>query len=618
MSRTVVKTVLALLALLLVTLSVWSENRTRPRAAREGGAHEGRVAPVLRGVLEWRQDPRLPVIVRVRRDVFRNDLEDRLHDGRNRDNMLLSAQAYQAHLRPSEIRMLLDTDWVEYVTLDPVVRSTVSPTEKKRRGKEKASLRDYGKIIGSDQTKGTGRGIGIAVLDSGVQEHKDLPKAKVKVDFSRGEQRGGEKGEPDRYGHGTHVAGIIAGDGGDSGGSHHGVSSKSDLIDVQVINEEGWGVTSNLIKAIDWVIENHEKYDIRVVNLSLGHPPLESYRDDPLCAAVRRMVEAGVVAVVSAGNLGKTAEYPVIYGGITSPGIEPSAITVGAINNRGTLTHDDDIGTTFSSRGPTIDGLFKPDLSAPGNAIPAAVAAGSYLEQHLADQLTDGSYLELSGSSMATAFVSGTVAQMLERNEDLNPHLVKTILMLTATKLRQPHLFEQGNGMVNAKAAVEMAKNIDVKKRELKKDIDPYWLLALEEDVKCKKKKETEGCERVWVGGALAYADQVLFSPLVASPSLDLWGSDVAWSASLSWEEKSKSSWAGGFFDSESHIWDSSMFWTDAFVWSDLSMQSSGILGVDAFLWSDSMFWTDGFYWSDSLLPASSEDVTADHFRGDP
>ena len=190
-------------------------------------------------------------------------------------------------------------------------------------------------------------------------------------------------------------------------------------MDLKVIGADGSGLTSHLIAAIDWAIEHKDEYDIRIANLSLGHPAVESYLDDPLCQAVRAMTEAGIVTVVSAGNLGKTESHPKIWGGITSPGIEPSVITVSAVNTRGTFTHSDDVAASFASRGPTIDGFFKPDLTAPGNRVGSLQAGGSVLAEGSLGFSTYTGYLSLSGSSMATAVVAGTAALMLEVNPEL-------------------------------------------------------------------------------------------------------------------------------------------------------------------------------------------------------
>ena len=188
----------------------------------------------------------------------------------------------------------------------------------------------------------------------------------------------------DGYGHGTHVSGVIGARGSLSSGQYAGVAPGVDFLHVKVIDDSGAGYTSNLIAAIGWMIANKDAYNIRVANLSVGHPAVESFETDPLCQAVRNMVEAGIVTVVSAGNLGKASGYPELWGGITSPGTEPSVITVVAVNTKGTVTHADDMATTYSSRGFSLpDGLFKPDLVAPGNDIASLKADSCDLANQL-------------------------------------------------------------------------------------------------------------------------------------------------------------------------------------------------------------------------------------------
>jgi subtilisin family serine protease len=271
------------------------------------------------------------------------------------------------------------------------------------------------------------------------------------------------------------------------------------------------------------------------------------------------MVAAGVVTVVSAGNLGRTAEHPEIWGSITSPGNDPLVITVGAMNTHGTLTHSDDTVASYSSRGPTyLDGLFKPDLVAPGNRILSQATPGSYLAEAYPQLMVDSDYLQLSGSSMATAVVSATVALMLEENKDLNPNLVKLILLTTAIKMQEPSMLEQGNGMLNAKTAVELAKEIDVKKQEVKHFVFPNWTLATE-----------DGPEEVWAGGAFAYGDQIVYGDLVQTDMAGFWGEGV--------------------------------FWTDFLV------QPEGVF------WTD--FFTEGVFWTDTLV--ITDGIDADAVAGD-
>ncbi len=423
-------------------------------ARRESG-HEQRVARVLReevfsGSFNPAYDSPLPLIIRVRKQLFLDDLNYRQSMGRQRSNMLPLINSYAVELTRRQIEYLVRSDAIEYVTLDPVVRSAAGRGGRGGSGSgggDEMALGSYATILGADQVTGHGSTSTVAIFDSGVAQHDDVKSLLTKsFDFvgTKVKQLRGNK-EVDAFGHGTHVSGIISGEGMES--SEQKGISKAEILSIRVIGDEGWGRTSDLIRAIDWVIKNKSKYKILVANLSLGHPAFQSYRDDPLCQAVRRMVDAGIVAVVSAGNMGKLSGYPKVWGAITSPGIEPSAITVGAINTMGTLTHKDDVATSYSSRGPTIDGLFKPDLVAPGNAIIAPKSEHSWLEENYPELVYDKDYIRMSGTSMAAAFVSGVVARMLEQNKYLSPNQVKLILLLTAIKLDSPHLLEQGNGL---------------------------------------------------------------------------------------------------------------------------------------------------------------------------
>src|SRR5205823_13171395 len=212
------------------------------------------------------------------------------------------------------------------------------------------------------------------------------------------------------YGHGTHVAAIIAGEGSiDSG--YGGIAPGASLLNLRVLGDDGSGDASDVIEAIDWTVEHRREYDVRVINLSLGAPVLQPYRDDPLCEAVERAVRKGLVVVAAAGNYGQTADGRSINGFITSPGNSPYALTVGALDAHGTPQRSDDTLAAYSSKGPTrYDLVIKPDLAAPGSHIVSAEAADSYLAKTYASRHVTGSgpnaYLQLSGTSMAAGVVS--------------------------------------------------------------------------------------------------------------------------------------------------------------------------------------------------------------------
>src|SRR5689334_602136 len=341
---------------------------------------------------------------------------------------------------------------------------------------------------GADQVRATpnttsssldGTGIGIAILDSGIDtNHRAFLNRANDVRVVYSEDFTGEGRTDDPYGHGTHVASLAAGNGRISNGEYVGIAPNANLINLRVLNSTGVGTTAYVLRALDWVATNRTTYNIRVVNLSLGMPAIDSYRNDPVCRAVRRLVDAGVVVFAAAGNNGKDSDGNKLYGRIHSPGNEPSAITVGATNTFGTDDRSDDDVATFSSRGPTrsfttdddgarhYDNLVKPDLVAPGNKLIDAEADGNYLVTQTpsldagVSGADDRKMMYLSGTSMATPVAAGTAALMLQANPSLTPNLVKALLMYTAQPLAGYNMFEQGAGQLNIAGAVQLAQSV--------------------------------------------------------------------------------------------------------------------------------------------------------------
>ncbi|MDT5272921.1 MAG: serine protease AprX [Acidobacteriota bacterium] len=322
-----------------------------------------------------------------------------------------------------------------------------------------------------------GTGIGIAILDSGIDKGHTafLDKSNgLRVVYSK--DFTGEGRTDDPFGHGTHVASIAAGNGRISRAEYVGVAPNANIVNLRVLNSQGMGRVSYILGALEWVYQNRAAYNIRVVNLSLGTAAVESYKNDPVCKAVRKLVDAGVVVVAAAGNNGKDAAGQKVYGAIHSPGSEPSAITVGASNSFGTDKRSDDGIASYSSRGPTRggwtdalgvrhhDNLIKPDLVAPGNKIVNAEAEDNLLvTQH--PELDAGvspvdarRMMFLNGTSMATPAVAGAAALLLQANPTLTPNLVKTILMYTSQQLPGFNMLEQGAGELNVEGAVRLAK----------------------------------------------------------------------------------------------------------------------------------------------------------------
>jgi len=311
-----------------------------------------------------------------------------------------------------------------------------------------------------------GTGVGIAIIDSGVTSwHDDLGSDRVAhfadfVDF---------QAQPyDDYGHGTHVAGILAGSGYDSNGARRGIAPAAHLVALKVLDGEGFGYISNVIAALDYAVEHRTQYNIRVINLSVAAGVYESYTTDPLTLAAKRAVEAGIVVVTAAGNLGRNAQGQTQYGGITAPGNAPWVLTVGASSHNGTVNRADDSVAPFSSRGPSfIDYSAKPDVVAPGVGIesladPASLLFATHPTARLWGTIDTATqpYLSLTGTSMAAPVVAGTVALMIQANPSLTPNLVKAILQYTAEHKARYNEMTQGAGFLNARGAVQVARSL--------------------------------------------------------------------------------------------------------------------------------------------------------------
>ena len=318
----------------------------------------------------------------------------------------------------------------------------------------------------------TGAGVGVAVIDSGITAwHDDLTVASrtgqrvaAFVDFVNNHTT-----KYDDWGHGTHVAGIIAGNGYDSNGDRTAIAPKANIVALKALDFEGKGKISNIIAALDWAITNRTNYNIRVINMSLGAGVFESYNTDPLTLAAKHAVDAGIVVVAAAGNMGKARDGKPQYGAISAPGNAPWVLTVGASSSMGTTDRRDDTMASYSSRGPTmIDFGAKPDLVAPGTGTVSLAEKNSLLYTTKAAYLLPAKrfglnlesmpYLTLSGTSMATPVVAGTVALMIEANPTLTPNMVKAILQFTAQVYPGYNYLTQGAGFLNTLGAVRLSR----------------------------------------------------------------------------------------------------------------------------------------------------------------
>lgn len=351
---------------------------------------------------------------------------------------------FAARIPAENLPRLLASPAVSRVWGDARIRVAGSPTDEYEDDAPNTVWRDTIRLTQAARHY-TGDGVTVALLDTGVSRVADLEDAVVaRVDFTP------DHDGFDRYGHGTHMAGIIAGDGSGSDDRWIGVAPEADLVSVKVARADGSTDVSVVIGALQWVLENRARYGIRVLNLAFGTDSTQSYLIDPLDFAVERLWFAGILVVVSAGNRGPAG------GTISKPGDDPYVLTVGAADLKQTTQKADDEVPPFSSRGPTGDGVAKPDLVAPGVTIVSSLAPGSTVAQLHPAAVVDGNYLKGTGTSQAAAIVSGVAALMFEANPSLTPDVAKATLIGTVdgTIARQPG---GGAGLVDAMGAISAA-----------------------------------------------------------------------------------------------------------------------------------------------------------------
>ncbi|HKV95659.1 MAG TPA: S8 family peptidase [Candidatus Angelobacter sp.] len=426
-----------------------------------------------------------------------------------------------------------------------------------------------------------GTGVGIAIIDSGVFNHDDLQKASgagSRIVYSESFVPG-DPSTNDSYGHGTHVAGILAGNGRDSQNGYPvqytGVAPNANIINLRVLDADGMGTDSQVIAAIQRAIQLKNTYNIRVINLSLGRPIFESYTLDPVCQAVEAAWNSGIVVVVAAGNAGRDNSWGTQgYATINAPGNDPNVITVGATKTNGTPGRLDDTVASYSSKGPTLlDHVAKPDLVAPGNRIVSLASPGSTLISSLLNldilPITtcvlnncttgaSGKYLRLSGTSMATPIVAGAAALMIQKDPTLTPDTIKARMMKTAWKgypgsswgydtkghgyFSQYDVFTIGAGYLDVDAAL---KNTDVVNGGAPSPIAKY--------------NPATGTATLTNSQSITWGNSIT------------WGSSIVWSNSIVW--------GGNAVASDSIIWGNSIVWGQ-----------TGITG-NSIIWSNSITW---------------------------
>jgi serine protease AprX len=404
-----------------------------------------------------------------------------------------------------------------------------------------------------------GTGVGVAVIDSGVADHVDFHNASGTRVLHSESFVAGNTSTVDAYGHGTHVSGILGGNGAASAaGSGYaqqivGMAPNVNIINLRVLDQNGAGTDSQVIAAIQRAIALKTQYNIRVINLSLGRPVFESYTVDPLDQAVEQAWAAGIVVVVAAGNDGRDNSMGTDgFATIGSPGNDPAVITVGATRTMGTPTRNDDAIASYSSKGPTLlDHIVKPDIVAPGNRIGSLIVKNSTLDVEFpalelaptgacATTTCPTKYFRLSGTSMATPVVSGAVALMLQQNPALTPDTVKARIMKTGWK---------GFGVY--------CRSFDVFNNEYDNQYDLFTYGAGYLDINA-----ALGDTDVVTGMALsptASYNAANNTVTIVNTSSVTWGTSVVWGSSIVWGTSVV--WGNSVLNANSIVWGSSVVW---------------------------------------------------------
>ena len=466
------------------------------------------------------------------------------------------------HLPPQVAAALENNPFVKYATPDRKIGSYLDFA----RPAVNATI--------AQQSGYNGTGVGVAIIDSGIKADNDFKSIVYSESFVPN-----DSSTSDAFGHGTHVAGIVASQAVDSSCANctvqfKGIAPGVKLINLRVLDANGQGSDSAVIAAIDRAIQLKSTYNIRVINLSVGRMVHESYATDPLCQAVERAWKAGIFVAVAAGNNGRDNSMGTNgYATITSPGNDPYVMTVGAMRDMGTASRADDLIATYSSKGPTLfDHVVKPDIVAPGNHIISVLASANALTTNFPNNAVplsyyrtttsnyrSGDYFWLSGTSMAAPMVSGAAALLLQKDPTLTPDSIKARLMKTASKsfptvsvttdattgltyTSQYDMFTTGAGYLDVWAALNNSDSIASTKNALSPTV---------------VRNATTGRVSIVNGTSVVWGDSIV------------WGDSVVWGANV-------------------FVSGTSIVWGDSVVWGDSTVVGNSIVWGDSVVWGDS------------------------------
>lgn len=425
------------LAFVLALAGLTGQGAVSAAPSASAPAQSAPSAPSLASLASTDPAKRVEVIVQMRAgtDAAEGRALVRQADGRiTRDLHVING--FAAELRAGDALELADAPGVHAVSLN----AGVEPTAVDPAGLATAfnqSVRADRLWIDS-KLPSTGKGVGVAVIDTGIAG--DLPDFRVSSTDHRSRVVAAVRANPeatslsDGYGHGTHVAGLIAGNSGSRSagdplrGRYSGAAPDADLVSIKVSDDHGNVTVLDVIYGLQFAVDHARDYNIRVVNLSLRSAVAGSYRTDPLDAAVEEAWFKGIVVVTAAGNSGSAA------GAVNhAPANDPYVISVGAVDDQGTKAVSDDVLADWSSRGVTQDGVSKPEVVAPGAHMVSNLAPASDFIGIAPGSVRDGEYIQIGGTSMASAVASGVAAQLVAAHPDWTPDQVKSA-MVTRTR----------------------------------------------------------------------------------------------------------------------------------------------------------------------------------------
>jgi serine protease AprX len=442
----------------------------------------------------------------------------------------------------------------------------------------------------------TGNGVGVAIIDTGVSPVAGLD-APGKVingpDLSLDSQNPALQ-HLDSNGHGTFMAGLIAGNDGQPGG-YRGVAPGAHIVSVKVGATDGGVDVSQVIAAIDWVVQhrNDNGMNIRVLNLSYGTNSTQPYEIDPLAYAVEQAWKAGIVVVAAAGNSGY--QNGASAQGLADPAYDPQILAVGAADTMGTASSSDDQVASFSATAASCSKSCRgPDLVAPGSHMQGLRVPGSYIDQNNPAGALSASYFRGSGSSEATAFVSGAAADLLQRYPDLSADQVKAMLITSCDKLHGYNWREQGCGELDMSRLLSAPVAPDLTAKQY---LSRWGVKAL--STGSGSLEASRGTDHISIGGVLVQGEQDIFGmPFDSAAIAALEAAGHSWSGGMwngsSW---SGSSWSGSSWSGSSwsgNVWGGSS-------WSGSSWSGSSWSGSS---WSGSSW--SGSSWSGSSWSGSS------------